>query len=711
MTAGTILHRGMRTTNARNAALLAAGLTLLPPAACVRPASRVPELRFPDASVVLIVVDTLRSDRLPMYGYGKVSTPALDALRKDAVLFERAYAHVPLTLPSHASLFTGLEPGRHGVLDNSGYRLPAGEPTLAELLKKAGYATGGAVSAAVLSGRSGIGRGFDLWEDRVEARGPVTMLDFVERPGGETAALLLDWIRKNTGRPFLAFLHTYEPHAPHAAPEPFRSRGADAYDGEVAASDAIVGAFLAELKAIGVYERAVVLFLSDHGEGLGDHGEAQHGTFLYRESIQVPLVMKLPGNALAGSTVSAPVQVTDVFPTIADLLGLPGFPAREGTFPLSRLAAGAPAPDRRVFAENFVPRIRVGWSELRALVSERYHYVEAPRPELYDLANDPAERANLVERRPPELRAMVVETERRRTSLKAPEPADAETAKRLHALGYLTGAAADDGGPRPDPKDGIGSLARLQAAVELHLAGRSAEAVPILLDVLAANPRLVDAWEVLSAALEREGRIDEALAALKKTVALSPPGRSNELVAVADLALRAGRLDEARRHAEVARDLGDGRAYVVLGRVALREGKLPEALAVADAGLARGGAESPEGLHVVKAEALGRQARLDAAEGEYRLELAAHPRNVEALVGLAAVAASRGDVAGAARRVDAMVKEVPTVEAYLSGFFALRAFGRAAEARALLAEGRRAFPLDARLARAEGAAVKAEAIR
>ena len=684
-------------------ASLAAGLSLLPLAGCPRAAPVVPRLRFTGAPVVLISVDTLRSDRLPMYGYGRVATPALDALRKDAILFERAYTHIPLTLPAHASLFTGLEPGRHAVLDNSGYRLPAADPTLAELLKKAGYATGGAVSAAVLRGRSGIGRGFDFWEDRVEAQGPVSMLDFVERPGAESAGLLLEWIRANSGRPFLAFLHTYEPHAPHVAPEPYRSRYSVAYDGEVAASDAIVGAFLDELKKAGIYDRAVVLFLSDHGEGLGDHGEQQHGIFLYRESIQVPLLLKLPGQALAGTTVGAPVQLTDVFPTIGDLLALPGFPERPGTFSLARLAAGAAAPDRRVFAENFSPRIRLGWSELRALVSPTHHYIEAPTPELYDLARDPAEKTNLADRKPPELRAMVVETERRRTALKAPEAVDAETAKKLQALGYLTGTARDDGGARPDPKDAIGSLVKLQTATELHQAGKSAEAVPILREVLAENPRLVDGWEVLANALEKLGRMDEALAALKNTVALSPPGRSNYVVDVAALAFRVGRLDEARRHAGVARDLGDPRAYVVLGRVAIREGKLAEALGVVDEGLARFAAPPPAGLHVLRAEIFGRQEKLDAAEGEYRLELAAYPRSLEALSGLAIIAASRGDLAEASRRVEAIVRAVPTADGYLTGYFSLRSFGQALEARALLAEGRKAFPLDPRLAREESA--------
>ncbi|HYN40580.1 MAG TPA: sulfatase-like hydrolase/transferase, partial [Thermoanaerobaculia bacterium] len=570
----------MRIPSARHLALSAGLLTLSASLACGREKPVAAELRFPNAPVVLISVDTLRSDRLPMYGYAKVPTPALDALRKDSVLFERAWSHVPLTLPSHASLFTGLEPGRHGVLDNSGYRLAAEDPTVAELLKKAGYATGGAISAGVLGSESGISRGFDFYEERVQALRPVSMLDFVERPGNETAGLLLGWIRQNSARPFFAFLHTYEPHAPYEAPEPFRSQGLDPYDAEVAASDGIVGAFLDELKRLGIYDRALVVFLSDHGEGLGDHGEQQHGIFLYRESIQVPLLVKLPGQALAGTSVGAPVQLTDVFPTIGGVLGLSGFPERPGTVSLASLAAGAPAPARRIFAESFNPRIRLGWSELRSLVSERYQYIEAPTPEFYDLENDPEEKKNLAGGKPPELRAMVVETERRRTALRAPAAVDAETAKKLQALGYLTGTPREEGGARPDPKDVIGSLVRLQSAVELHTAGRSAEAVPILLEVLAANPRLVDGWEILSSALEKTGRLDEALAALKKTVALSPPGRSNYVVDVASLALRAGHAQDARRHAELARDLGDPRAYVVLGRLALREGKLPEALRV-----------------------------------------------------------------------------------------------------------------------------------
>jgi arylsulfatase A-like enzyme/Flp pilus assembly protein TadD len=728
----------MRIAPARLAALIGGIFLLLAVPSCrgTRRAHVGP--RFKRAPVILISVDTLRSDRLPMYGYAKVETPALDGLRRDAILFERAYSHIPLTLPAHVSLFTGLEPGQHGVLDNSGFRLDPAVPCLAELLKKAGYATGGAISAVVLNSQSGIARGFDFWDERVESKGRTSMLDFVQRPGKEAADLLLGWIRHEASHPLFAFLHIYEPHAPYEAPEPYRSRYRDAYDGEVAYSDAIVGGFLAELKRIGLYDRAMIFFLSDHGEGLGDHGEMQHGIFLYRESIQIPLLIKLPGGALAGTSVKTPVQISDVFPTIGEALAVPGFPERPGTTSLIGLASGGPAPERRIFAENYSPRIRLGWSELRSLISIRHQYIEAPTPELYDLAADPAQKENLAARKPPELRSMVAETERRRTALRSPSAIDPEQAKKLQSLGYLTGSASETGGSLPDPKEAIGSLVELQRAVELHQAGKSAEAVPILLGLLKTNPRLIDGWEILSAALERQGKMDEALTALKRTAQLSPPGRTNYLVDVANLALRTGRTEEARKHAEVAWEMGDARAaevlarihlsendlpgakrwaekclsrqrafpgaLLVLARTAMLEGKFAEALEKVDeAAKAAGETTPPMGLHVLRAEIFGRQDKLDLAEAEHRKELEVFPQNVEAFTGLAIIAASRGEMSEASRRIEAMIRAVPGPFAYLMAVRSLGRFGNASRARALLEKARRLYPQDQRFAREEAA--------
>ncbi|HTQ80365.1 MAG TPA: sulfatase, partial [Thermoanaerobaculia bacterium] len=275
---------------------------------------------YPGAPLILISIDTLRSDHLPAYGYKGVETPAIDALRKDALLCERAYSHYPMTLPSHASILSGLLPTQHGVRDNVGYPLDGERhPTLAHLLKAAGYETGGAVSTYVLRRATGIASGFDFYDDTIEMQGG-ERLDDLQRPGAETVKRGLNWLRGRTAKPFFFFLHLYEPHAPYTPPEPFRSRyKASPYDGEIATADAVVGDFLSELKRLGIYDRAAIVLLSDHGEGLSDHGERQHGIFLYRETLQVPLLLKLPGSAQAGGRITVPAELIDVAPT---LLGL-----------------------------------------------------------------------------------------------------------------------------------------------------------------------------------------------------------------------------------------------------------------------------------------------------------------------------------------------------------------------------------------------------
>jgi arylsulfatase A-like enzyme len=264
-----------------------AAVLLLCAGACGRGEKEV----YPGAPVVLVSIDTLRSDRLPAYGYTGVETPAIDAFRRDAILFERAYSHYPLTLPSHASILTGLLPGEHGVRDNVGYRLASDElPYLPRELKAAGYATGAAVSAFVLQGALGLAESFDLYEDDIEGKRD-TPLGGLQRPGRETLEAALPWLERVAGGPFFFFLHLYEPHSPYRPSEPHASRWRDPYDGEVAEADAIVGRLFAELTRRGLYDRAIIVLLSDHGEGLGDHGEEEHGIFLYREALAVPLLL------------------------------------------------------------------------------------------------------------------------------------------------------------------------------------------------------------------------------------------------------------------------------------------------------------------------------------------------------------------------------------------------------------------------------------
>ena len=276
----------------------------------------------PDTPVFIISIDTLRADHLPAYGYAKGSTPGIDRFRKDAVLFRSAFSHVPLTLPSHASLMTGLLPYRHGIRDNVGYTLKPEQKTLASILKENGYATGGSVSSFVIRGETGINRGFDEYDDLMTVS-PMETLTSWTRDGDLSRELLEKWLDRNAGPRVFGFLHLYEPHGPYTPPEPFKSRFAsEPYDGEIAYADAIVGKFLDDLRAKGLYDRALIVLMSDHGEGLGDHGELAHGVLLYNEAIQVPLLVKLPGGERAGQEVTSVASIVDLLPTILGRVGI-----------------------------------------------------------------------------------------------------------------------------------------------------------------------------------------------------------------------------------------------------------------------------------------------------------------------------------------------------------------------------------------------------
>ncbi|MCE7957237.1 MAG: hypothetical protein DYH06_04775 [Acidobacteria bacterium ACB2] len=688
--------------------------------------------RFPGAPLVLVSVDTLRSDHLPFYGYGKVETPALSALRAESVLFERAYAQVPLTLPSHASLFTGLLPASHGIHDNLGYQLRAGVPTLAEALKREGYSTAGAVSSVVLNGGSGVGRGFDLWEDAVEPRALSQALSRVQRSGAATEALLGDWLESQTGERLFLFLHLYEPHTPYEPPEPFRGRFAP-YDGEIAAADAVVGTFVERLKGKGLWDRALVVFLSDHGEGLGEHGEDEHGVFLYRWALQVPLLVKLPGGRLAGTSVAAPVALTDLHGTLLGALANEPPPAPEGSVSLLDLASGAPAPGRRLFAESFYARLHFGWSDLASLLDGRWHYVEAPRPELYDLVADPAELKDLAGGLPAPFRSLRIEMGKRRSDYEGPQDVDPETKAKLASLGYLTSGAAPGAGPLPDPKDQIGVVRDLKRASGLFHGGNYDEALVAFDALLAQNPRMLDVWDLKSQALQKLGRNEEALSALKTGIGHSPEGATHYLAAVASLCVQMGRLDEALTNAELARDRGDPAAddvlarvhlarkdyaaaeaaalsvvekrpsrrlpYLVLARVAIARGDLAGALTRLDrvAELtARGEGLPLSGYHYLRGDTLGRMGRLDEARKELREEVRLFPPNLDAWTSLAALEASLGSLGEVRRTVEEMVEANPGVPAHLAAVKALTVVGDAEGAAYWRRAGQARFPGDRR---------------
>ncbi len=636
----------------------------------------------PGAPVFVFSIDTLRADRLPVYGYGGVETPAIDAFRRDAVLFANAYSHTPLTLPSHATLLTGLLPGAHGIRDNLGYRLARGTPTLASFLGGRGYRTGAAVSSIVLLGASGLADGFERYDDDVEATAPDLSLSHVQRDGDRTVDAFAGWLAAGDVRPPFGFVHVYEPHTPYDAPEPYRSRyGPGSYDGEVARADAVFGRFVALLKDRGLFERALVVLVSDHGEGLGDHGEDEHGVTLYRETLHVPLLVKLPGAARAGESIATPVGLADLLPTIAAVVA-PGEPPSPGLVGTDVLAL-APGADRAIYGETFFPRLHYGWSELASLVDARHHYIDSPRPELFDLTRDPGETADVsgigAGALHPALRSMRLAVDRARVPLAPPSAVDPEHAAKLASLGYLGSGVTPSAGPLPDPKEKLESLKAMKRAFSLLNDGRSDEAVGAFRSLVGREPSMVDSWLGLSRAYRKAGRTVESLEALKKVVALSPDARGEHLLSVAALALEAGRLDEAESHARLALGAGNTLAHETLALVALSRGDLEAARReVAESRRASPNRRFPlllevklllaerrwepareaaerllhegearrlaplQGANQAEGEALARLGEVERAEASFREELRLFPDNLTAWQHLAVLLASAG---------------------------------------------------------------------
>jgi arylsulfatase A-like enzyme/cytochrome c-type biogenesis protein CcmH/NrfG len=578
--------------------------------------------------VILISVDTLRSDHLPVYGYAGVKTPAIDALAADGVVFERAYSNVPLTLPSHTSILTGLLPQEHGVRNNIGYILDRTKhPTIAALLHDAGYTTGGFISSYVLRGNAGLSSGFDVYDDAIGTEAGAA-LGRLQRPGAATLSVARAWVDQAREKPFFLFFHIYEPHGPYEAPEPFRSQVANPYDAEIAASDDVVGKLVASLKADGVYDKALILFLSDHGEGLGDHGEAEHGVFLYREALQVPLIVKLPNGERKGDRVRAPVELIDIVPTIASVTGAKLPPGSRG---INLLDANALAAPRSLYAETLYPRIHLGWSELRSLMEDRHHFIEAPKPELYDVVADPAESANVLGEQRRVYASIRAKLDTFGKEIVAPQNVDPDEAAKLAALGYL-GSVKSTEGPLPDPKDRIGDLGELQSASRLAAEGKQREAIATLRRVLDANPKFSDAWAKLGNVYEEMGRDEDAISAYREGIKASPATAAEFALSMTALFLKANRLDDARKHAELALERNPAGAHQFLARIALASGDLTTAEREATAAMIDEVAKS--NATVTIAQVRVRQGRLpDAARmlEELRRDAAGRGTRVEHL--------------------------------------------------------------------------------
>jgi arylsulfatase A-like enzyme/Tfp pilus assembly protein PilF len=624
-------------------------------------------------NVILVTIDTLRADHVSCYGGSPVATPNLDRFAREGVRFDSAASTVPFTLPAHASIMTGLYPPRHGIRENVGAFLPSDLPTMAELLAASGRQTAGFVSAFVLDSRWGIGRGFERYFDDFEpAETASHNLGAVQRRGDETLAEALRWLdgRESTA-PLFLWLHLYDPHDPYTPPEPWASQHPGRpYRGEVAWTDSLIGELRTALEARGLLERSLVVLTADHGEGLGDHGERFHGFFVYDTTVRVPLILRLPGAARAGTVIGDPVSHVDLLPTILDAVAAPLPKGLDGSSLLPAVAGGELAAGREVYSESFYPLLHYGWAPLRALHAERHKLIAVPRPELYDLAADRREQRNLHGAEPELAARLGARLERLKAAMEEGGPAEAaatdldpEALERLRALGYLAGgggvaAAAEDERPRADPKDMIDVHQAIMATQSQIGRGETAAAAEVLTAVLERDPEILDAHQMLGQVALGEERFAEAVEHFQRALALAPDHEAS-LHGLATAFRRMGRGADATLGFERLYEVSGGElsAGLPLAELYQEAGRLEDAAAVLERATAR-----PEG-EAVRLNRLGElralQGRAAEAAGLFERALAADPQLPGPAFNLAVLSEEAGDEARAIALYEQAIERAP----------------------------------------------------
>ena len=412
-------------------------------------------------NVLLVSIDTCRADYLSCYGYPRKTTPNIDAVAEESVLFENAFSTVPLTLPAHSSMLTGTIPPYHGVHDNYDYQLDESNITLAEILKKNGFATGAVVSTVVLDSKLGIDQGFDTYND--DFKNPMVgkhLMD--ERSGGETTDIALDWLNENKDKKFFYFAHYFDPHVTYKPPEPFATRFAsNPYAGEIAYVDDCIGRVINKLKHLDIYDSTLIIITADHGEMLDEHGERTHGYFIYQGGVKVPLLFKLPGQNKP-VRIKSNASLVDIVPTVCNLLNIEISSAVQGINLLSHSGRKAPALSKRDLYCESLWATKYNANSLLGLISKNFKYIQTTRPELYDLARDAAEENNLVKKQPQRARIMqdklaqILEQSIRKDPAGSKMEIDDKLRKRLESLGYISGTITEDFSfdqTKEDPKD------------------------------------------------------------------------------------------------------------------------------------------------------------------------------------------------------------------------------------------------------------------
>jgi arylsulfatase A-like enzyme/Flp pilus assembly protein TadD len=576
-------------------------------------------------NVLLVTIDTLRADHVGVYGAAYAATPNLDRLGAEGVRFETAIASSPLTLPSHASILTGRYPPGVGVRHNGVYRLAESAESVAERLRAAGYDTGAFVSAFVLAARFGLAQGFDHYDadTSLEYSGPG---GYLERRADAVTDRAISWLA-SAERPFFLWIHYYDPHARYRPPPPFTERFAERpYDGEVAYVDAEFGRLLKGLRDSGELDRTFVIATSDHGESLGEHGEPDHGYTLYDAVLRVPLLLRGPGLP-SGKVVGELVRGVDIAPTLLALLDLEPLSQSDGVSlePLWRDAGTPPGP---AYAETLAPELELGWSPLYAVRTPRFHYVRAPRPELYEVSSDPRQRRNLLEHDPQRAKQIADELDAQIDAILAQAveeqsgALDPETRERLNALGYALPAQPP---PRTglDPKDGLRLLGDFWAANEAYARKDFSEARELLDRVLERMPESSRAHALLAFLHLHTGDPGQALPHMEAAADLAPRSAYYRAL-VGEIQQELGNAQAARAafHAAAALDPSEPLAQIGLMGEQARQGNLAAAELHARTALAGASRDATVRLKIGKVWAgVGVHARaLEAFQDAVRLD-------------------------------------------------------------------------------------------
>ncbi|HSC26173.1 MAG TPA: sulfatase-like hydrolase/transferase [Vicinamibacterales bacterium] len=660
-------------------------------------------------NVLVVTLDTTRADRLGPYGFTGVQTPVLDRLAREGVVFEQAASAAPLTQPSHATLFTSRLPPAHGVRDNGAAALAEEEVTLAETLKEAGARTGAFIGAYVLDSRWGFNQGFDTYVDDFDlSQYRAISLGGIERRASDVVDSALEWFRKGGNTRFFAWLHFYDAHAPYSPPEPFRTSYAGrGYAGEIAFMDAQLGRVIAELESRGLFDRTIVVVVGDHGESLGEHGEGAHGFFLYEGVIRVPLIVRTPFPATRGRRVQELVRTVDVMPTVLDLLGMPPVHTAVGRSLAGAMVGGLAGDGAEAYSESVYPLNQFGWSDLQALRTGRYKYIDAPRPELYDLENDPAETKNLYD----EQRRLAENMRQRLSEIHGVATAgavetatidvDPDTRARLAALGYIgtfVGASAGsvETSSLADPKDKIEVFNQINRASELSKhENRGQEAIDILDQVVAADPTVIAAWFMLGNEYVRLGQLERGIAQYRRALELKPD-YDLAVTNIANTYRRMGRDEDAAAGYERLLQVSprNAQARFQLAQIRAEQDRLEEAQALIADALAL----EPDfpGAHNVLGIIKFKQGDPAGATASIRSALERNADLKGAHFNLALIAEERGDFAAAIREYQQEIERHP--DHYKALFNLGRVYGQVGDRPRQLDAFRRAIESNPRFA-------------